>query len=164
MTPATARWRRCKTSVNSLASNLITAVNTIQDSGYNSTGGTGNTFFTGTDAATIAVNATLANNPALIQVSSSATDGGDTSLALQIAQLADTAQTGLNNQTFGDYYGTTVAGLGNALSGANTQVSNQTAVSNLLATQRGSVSGVNVDEEMTNMITFQRAYQASAQV
>ena len=150
--------------VDSLATNLITAVNTIQNSGYNSTGGTGNTFFTGTNAATISVNATLVNNPALIQISASATDGGDTSLASQIAQLADTAQTGLNNQTFGDYYGTTVAGLGNALSDANTQVSNQTAVSNMLATQRGSVSGVNVDEEMTNMMTFQRAYEASAQV
>ena len=150
--------------VDSLATNLITAVNTIQNSGYNSTGGTGNTFFTGTNAATISVNATLVNNPALIQISASATDGGDTSLASQIAQLADTAQTGLNNQTFGDYYGTTVAGLGNALSDANTQVSNQPAVSNMLATQRGSVSGVNVDEEMTNMMTFQRAYEASAQV
>jgi flagellar hook-associated protein 1 FlgK len=34
----------------------------------------------------------------------------------------------------------------------------------MLSTQRGSVSGVNVDEEMTNLLTFQRAYQASAQV
>ena len=32
----------------------------------------------------------------------------------------------------------------------------------MLATQRGSISGVNVDEEMTNLISFQRAYQASA--
>ena len=34
----------------------------------------------------------------------------------------------------------------------------------MLATQRGSISGVNVDEEMTNMMTFQRAYEASAQL
>ena len=151
-------------NIDSLAANLITAVNTIQNSGYNSTGGTGNTFFTGTNAATIGVNSTLANNPGLIQVSSSATTGGDTSLALQIAQLATTSQSGLNNETFGGYYDGTVASLGTALSDANTQVTNQTAVTNMLATQRGSVSGVNTDEEMTNLMTFQRAYEASAQL
>ena len=153
-----------QTQIDSLASNVVTAVNTIQNSGYNSTGGTGNAFFTGTSAATIGVNPTLVNNPGLIQISSSATNSGDSSLALQLSRLAGTAQTGLNNQTFGDYYGTTVAGLGNALSNANTQVTNQTTVSNMLQTQRGSISGVNTDEEMTNLMTFQRAYQASAQI
>ncbi|HSY17144.1 MAG TPA: flagellar hook-associated protein FlgK [Candidatus Acidoferrales bacterium] len=151
-------------NIDSLASNLITAVNTIQNSGYNSTGGTGNSFFTGTNSATIGVNAALTNNPALIQVSGSATTGGDTSLALQISQLATSTQAGLSGQTFGDYYGATVTGLGSALSDANTQVANQTAVTNMLATQRGSVSGVNTDEEMTNLMTFQRAYEASAQL
>ena len=153
-----------QTNVDSLASNLVTAVNTIQNSGYNSAGGTGNTFFTGTNAATIGVNAALVNNPSLIQISNSATNTGDSSLALQISQLATATQSGLNNQTFGDYYGTTVAGLGDALSKANTEVANQTAVTNMLTTQRGSISGVNTDEEMTNLMTFQRAYQASAQV
>jgi flagellar hook-associated protein 1 FlgK len=153
-----------QSQVDSLASNLISSVNTIQNSGYNSAGGTGNTFFTGTTAATIGVNPALANNPALIQISSSATNSGDSSLALQMSQLAGTTQAGLNGQTFGDYYGTTVAGLGNALSNANTQVTNQTTVSNMLQTQLGSISGVNTDEEMTNLMTFQRAYEASAQL
>ena len=153
-----------QTDVDSLASNLVTAVNTIQNSGYNSAGGTGNTFFTGINAATIGVNAALVNNPSLIQISNSTTNTGDSSLALQISQLATATQSGLNNQTFGDYYGTTVAGLGDALSKANTEVANQTAVTNMLTTQRGSISGVNTDEEMTNLMTFQRAYQASAQV
>jgi flagellar hook-associated protein 1 FlgK len=150
--------------VDALASNLISAVNTVHDSGYNSAGGTGNNFFTGTNAATIGVNSALANNPGLIQISSSPTNGGDTSLALQMSQLAGTTQTALNSQTFGSYYGATVAGLGNALSNANTQVTNQTTVSNMLQTQLGSVSGVNTDEEMTNLMMFQRAYEASAQV
>ena len=57
-----------------------------------------------------------------------------------------------------------MAGLGDALSNANTQVADQTAVTNMLQTQRGSISGVNTDEEMTNLMTFQRAYQASAQL
>ena len=57
-----------------------------------------------------------------------------------------------------------MAGLGGALNNATTQAADQAAVTNMLATQRGSVSGVNIDEEMTNMILFQRAYQASAQI
>jgi len=43
-------------------------------------------------------------------------------------------------------------------------VTNQTAVSTMLQTQRGSISGVNIDEEMTNLMGFQRAYEASAQL
>lgn len=151
-------------SVNNLASTLIMQVNTIHNSGYNSSGGTGNTLFTGTNATTIGVNSALVNNASLLQISSSATTTGDTSLALQISQLSTATQSALNNQTFSDSYDSTVAGLGNALDNANTQVTDQTAVSNMLQTQRGSISGVNVDEEMTNMMTFQRAYEASAQV
>ena len=45
-----------------------------------------------------------------------------------------------------------------------TEVTNQTAVTNMLSTQRGSISGVSVDEEMTNLMTYQRAYEASAQL
>ena len=44
------------------------------------------------------------------------------------------------------------------------QVTSQTAVSNMLATQRSSTSGVNIDEEMTNLLGFQRAYEASAEL
>ena len=150
--------------VNTLASSLITQVNTIHSGGYGLTGTTGNNFFNGTNASTITVNQALVNNPSLIQASGSATASGDNTVALQLAQLASTTQSGLNNQTFTDAYGSTVAGLGSALDNANTEVTNQTAVSNMLQTQRGSVSGVNVDEEMTNMMTFQRAYEASAQV
>jgi flagellar hook-associated protein 1 FlgK len=153
-----------KSSVDSLASTLIAQVNAIHDSGYSSTGGTGNSFFTGTNASTIAVNSALGNNPGLLQISSSPTLSGDTSLALQISQLSTASQSALNNQTFGDSYDGTVSDLGEALSNANNQVTDQTAVTNMLSTQRSSISGVNVDEEMTNMMTFQRAYEASAQV
>jgi flagellar hook-associated protein 1 FlgK len=153
-----------QSNVNTLASTLITQVNTIHSGGYSTTGTTGNSFFNGSDASTITVNASLAGNPSLIQLSGSATASGDNSVALQLAQMAGTTQAGLNGQTFNDSYDSSVADLGNALDTANTQVTDQTAVSNMLSTQRGSLSGVNVDEEMTNMMAFQRAYEASAQV
>ncbi len=153
-----------QTKLDSLASNLISAVNTVHGAGFSPTGTTGANFFTGTSAATISVNVALANNPSLIQTSGSATAGGDNSVALQLAQLTAAAQAGLGGATFGNFYGATVAQIGTALSDANAQVANQQTVSDMLATQRGAVSGVNIDEEMTNLISFQRAYTASAEL
>jgi flagellar hook-associated protein 1 FlgK len=153
-----------QSSINTLASTLITQVNTIHGGGYNLTGTNGANFFNGSDAATITVNTALAGNPSLIQASGSATATGDNSIALQLADLASATQSGLNNQTFSDSYDETVSSLGDSLQTANDQVNNQTAVSNMLSTQRSSVSGVNVDEEMTNLMSFQRAYEASAQL
>jgi len=151
-------------SVNTLASTLITQVNTIHSGGYSLTGSSSANFFNGSDAATITVNPTLANNPSLIQASGDPAATGDNSIALQLAQLASTTQAGLNNLTFNDSYTQTVSSLGTALQNANDQADNQTAVAKMLSTQRSSVSGVNVDEEMTSLMSFQRAYEASAQL
>jgi len=153
-----------QTKLDTLAANLISAVNTVHSGGYSPSGTTGANFFSGTDANTISVNQALVNNPSLIQTSSSAAATSGNDVALQLAQLANSAQAGLSNQTFGDFYGGAVAGLGSALSNANDQIANQQAVSDMLTTQRGSVSGVNLDEEMTNLLSFQRAYTASAEV
>jgi flagellar hook-associated protein 1 len=151
-----------RTSINTLASNLITQVNTLHSGGFNLAGTNGNpNFFTGTDASNIAVNQSLADDPSLIQAAGT-TATGDNSVALALTQLATAAQSGLNNQTFNDSYAQTVAQLGNALSNANNQAASQTSVATMLGNQRTSVSGVNIDEEMTNLMTFQRAYEASA--
>jgi len=153
-----------QSSMNTLASTLITQVNNVHSAGFGLTGTTGNSFFNGTNASSITVNQALVDNPALIQASGSASASGDNSVALQLAQLGTSTQAGLNNQTVTGSYSSSVASLGNALDNANTQVSNQTAVTNMLTTQRGSISGVNIDQEMTNMMTYQQAYQASAQL
>jgi len=152
-----------QSSLNTLAGTLITQVNGIHNGGYSLTGSTGANFFNGSDASTITVNAALAANPNLIQTSGSATASGDNTVVFQLAQLGSTAQSALGNQTFNDNYDATVAALGDSLSTANTQVTNQTAVTQMLSTQRSSISGVSVDEEMTNLMAYQRAYEASAQ-
>jgi flagellar hook-associated protein 1 FlgK len=153
-----------QSNLNALASTLITQVNSVNSAGYGLTGTTGNSFFNGSDASTITVNPALANNPSLVQASASPTAPGDNTVALQLAQLGTAPQAGLDNQTFNGSYASTVADLGSALDDANSQVTNQTTVTNMLATQRGSISGVSVDQEMTNMMTYQQAYQASAQL
>jgi flagellar hook-associated protein 1 len=151
-------------SINTLASSLITQVNSVNSNGYSLTGTTGTDFFTGTDASNISVNQSLVNDPSLVQASGSATASGDNTVALQLADLGSATQSNLDGQTFGGSYGETVAALGDALSNANTQVTNQSAVSTMLSTQQSSVSGVNVDQEMTNLMAYQRAYEASAEL
>jgi flagellar hook-associated protein 1 FlgK len=150
--------------VDTLAGTLITQVNTLHDAGYSMTGSTGANFFNGTNAGTITVNAALASNPSLIQASGSATATGDNSVALQLAQLASANETALGGQTFQASYTQMVAAMGNDLQTANNQVSSQSSVSQMLTTQRSSVSGVNVDEEMTNLMSFQKAYEASSEL
>lgn len=150
--------------INNIASTLITQVNSIYQGGYSLTGSTGATFFSGTDASTISVNATLRTDPSLVQAASVAGAPGDNGVALALAKLASQPNAVLGNKTFSDAYGQVVAQMGEALSNANDQMTNQQAVAGMLANQRDSVSGVSMEEEMTNLVTFQRAYQASAQI
>ena len=44
------------------------------------------------------------------------------------------------------------------------QIDNQTIVGQMLSRQRDSISGVSLDEEMTDLIRFQKAFEASARL
>jgi flagellar hook-associated protein 1 FlgK len=150
--------------LNSLAASLMTEVNAIHRGGYNLNGGTGADFFTGTGAGNIQVNAILAGNPALVQASSSAGESGNNQVALAMARLVDRPVTALGNQTVTQRYNQIVAGLGQSLASANMRLEDQKSVGNLLAAQRDSLSGVSLDEEMTDMVKYQKAFQASARL
>jgi len=66
--------------------------------------------------------------------------------------------------TFDDYFRSTVAQLGVASQEAERMVENQNLLVAQLINRREEVSGVSLDEEMTNMIRFQHAYAAAARV
>jgi len=151
-------------NLDSLAGGLISQINTIHAAGYSLTGSTGANFFTGSGASDIAVNSALLGNPALLQASGTSGAVGDNKVALALAQLANARQAGLNNATFSENYAQTVASLGQSLSDGNNSISNQSLVQQMLQRQRDSVSGVSLDEEMTTLIQFQKAYVASAHV
>jgi flagellar hook-associated protein 1 len=153
-----------QTGLNTLASQLATSVNSVYSTGYDLNGNTGQNFFTGTDAATIAVNSTLAGDPSQFQASGTAGATGDNTIALALAQMANNTVAGLNNQTFSANYAATVANLGSSLATVNSQITNAGAMTQMLTNQRTSVSGVNIDDEMTNLMQYQKAYQASAEL
>ncbi len=151
-------------NIQNLAAALITQVNTIHAAGYSLTGSTGANFFTGTTAGNIAVNPTLLGNPSLLQASGTLGAAGDNQVALALAQLGKQAQGTLGTQTFSQYYGQTVASLGQSLSNITSQMDDQKVVSDMLTRQRQSVMGVSLDEEMTDLVKFQKAFEASARL
>lgn len=139
------------------ASNLINEINAIHAGGAGVDGTRGNAFFSGNSASTIAVAATTGNLAA--STSGLAADGSN---ALKLMQLADTRD--VNGTTIGDR----LRGMFSAIGLTNQQAqliastSNNTAENLDLARQ--SVHAVNADEEMVDMVRFQRAYEANAKV
>ena len=67
-------------------------------------------------------------------------------------------------QTTSDFYAGFIGKIGTASSQASEMSANQQLVVDQLTTQIAQVSGVSLDEEATDMIRFQHAYQASARV
>jgi flagellar hook-associated protein 1 FlgK len=128
-------------SLDNIAGQVISSVNALQPS---------SPFFSGTTAGTIAVSATAST----VQTSSSSTSGAD--LAQGIANLAN----GPADQAYSSF----VAQVGSGVQAAQSTQSTQQAVLTAVSNQRQSVSGVSLDEEMTNLIQYQQAYQASARV
>jgi len=128
--------------LDDVANRLVTAVNGLQP---------GRPFFdpAGTTASTIRVVAA----PADVQTGTSG-DSGDVTLANQIAQLRG----GTVDQT----YNALVAQVGSDVQGANAGEANAQALVDATQDSRDSVSGVSIDEEVTNLMTFQRGYQACA--
>jgi flagellar hook-associated protein 1 FlgK len=150
--------------LNQLAAHLVSTVNTLHTPGYDLTGNTGQAFFTGTNAATLAVNTTLTTDPGRIQAADAPNAPGNNRIALALAQLAQQNQAALGNQTFNQRYGQTVAAVGQSLSSVNAQLNNQQIVESMLLRQRDAVGGVSIDEEMTDLIKYQRAFEASARL
>ena len=93
---------------------------------------------------------------------------GDNSIAVAIANLANqnfsTSGTDFIDGTFDQFYSQSVSDLGQALSTATARASDQDKIQTLVQNQRDTVSGVSMDEEMADLVKFQRAFQASSRV
>ncbi len=152
-----------QTSLNTLADQLRTQVNTIYATAANSGGATGAQFFSaGSGAANLSLDPAIASNPAAILTGTtgSASDG---SVALSISGLANQQIASLGNQTISGYYSSLVGQIGTDGKNANTAQSTHQAINKQIQTQIQSVTGVNLDDEMANLLRFQRSYQAAAQ-
>ncbi len=140
LTAPTGALAGYQAALNSVASTLASTVNALH---------TSTPFFSGNTAATIAVAVT----PAQVQTSSTGAAGGN-DVALAIAALRG----GAADQG----YSALIERVGSDVQSAQGEQANLQMTLTTISNQRQSVSGVSLDEEMTNLISFQRAYQASA--
>ncbi|WP_027004969.1 flagellar hook-associated protein FlgK [Conexibacter woesei] len=129
-----------RTTLSTMAASLISSVNSL----------TSNPIFSGTGANDITTVATAAT------VSAGAAGGasGDNSVALAVLNLRG----GSVDQS----YAGLVQTIGSDVATATTNNTTANAVLGNVTAQRTSTSGVSMDEEMSNMIRFQRGYQAAA--
>lgn len=133
-----------------------------------------NTFFTGSDASTIAVNSQLHENVNYIaagQVNGQQQiNAGDNVNATAIGKLADnnvtisTVWKTTTNQTISQYYASLVTTVGADTRLAKTNSEYHATLTSDLDTQVSSASGVNLDEEMANLIKYQHSYTAAAKL
>lgn len=151
--------------LDSMAATLITEVNTIHRAGFGLDGSTGLDFFTGTGALDIAVNSVVAADTNKVAAATSATSvPGDGYNALLISRLANAQVMNSGTTTLSEYYRAGIAELGQQAQQSVLMTENQDLLVQSLEERQEQISGVSLDEETTNLIQFQHAYQSAARV
>lgn len=158
--------------LNALAQTITTQVNQIHQTGYNLNQTTGISFFkplTQNFAADMAVSDDVKNDVSNIAATSSLDRPTDNDVTLKIAGLADaslpfTAGVTTTHAKPVDFVSAILSSVGQLTKNAQDLVTYQTNTMNVLTQQQAAVSGVSLDEEITNLMQYQRAYQASAKL
>jgi len=89
---------------------------------------------------------------------------GDGSIALKIANLRTGKMRVENSESLQDFYAASVGETAEENHRATLENDKYANVLNNLHNTRESISGVNIDEEMTHMVTMQQAYKAGAKI
>jgi flagellar hook-associated protein 1 FlgK len=165
--------------LDELAYNVATQVNTLHGSGFSLTGSTGLNFFTAPTAPTppatytpgysgvIDLNISNINDIAAATANPTIAGGGtgDNRNAVKIAGLANLSivmSTG--NSTLSGFYNSLVGKAGVAAQSAQRGATQSSATITQLEQMRESTSGVSLDEELTNLITYQKSYEGAAKL
>lgn len=120
-----------------------------------------NTFFDGYNAGTINVNDRMRQEPNLLAGARSLVEGDQENtralLDLRDTKIFDSGQTDID-----DFYEGIIGRLGIEGARVKSMLSTQRDIHTRMENQREQLSGVNLDEELTKMIQYQRSYQSAA--
>lgn len=149
--------------LDTLASQFATAFNAKHQGGFDASGNAGGNFFTppAAVAGAAASFAVAIADPKLIAASSDGSAGSNGNLAQLLAVRDQQLPSGASPM---DMYSNLVLQVGNLGANAQSDVTAGDLSVQQITDQRSSVSGVSLDEETTNMIKYQRAYEAGARV
>jgi flagellar hook-associated protein 1 FlgK len=154
-------------SLETLTGTISAQINALHKTAFGLDGSTGVDFFTGKlSSGNLAVNSQIVSDTDKIAAAQTIDAlPGDNRMALAIADLQSTSVSiGDTNTTFSDYYSSIVSRVGTDIQYAETRVDNQTEMLTYLDNYRESVSGVSLDEEMINLIQYQRSYESAAKL
>jgi len=157
---------RYLSALDDIANTLVTSVNTMHAAGYGQDGVTGRNFFdpAGTTAATIAISTDVAGQPSRLAAGAPKLPGPtapgalDGNQARLIAALASSA-TGASTK-----YQTMISGMAIESRSAQQRAEVQGTIADTAVKEADSVGSVSIDEEMTQMMEAQRAFQAASRV
>ncbi|WP_031482006.1 flagellar hook-associated protein FlgK [Maridesulfovibrio frigidus] len=133
-----------------------------------------NTFFAGYGAADLTLNPSINGDASYINAGhvngAGEANAGDNTSALSIKEMAQgdvtitTPFDGTTTQTLIEYYDSTVSAVGADTGNAKFNYNFQETLASDLNQRQQEVSGVNIDEEMSNLIKFQHSYTAAAKL
>jgi flagellar hook-associated protein 1 FlgK len=151
-------------SLDSLASSLENSFNSVNKAGADLNGNPGGNFFVAPPAGGAGAAATMSvalTDPSQIAASLDGSAGDNANVN---AMLALQNQGIVNGQTPINAYSNLVFQVGNDVASAQSEEQGVTAAAQQLQNQIGSISGVSINEEAANLVQYQQAYQAAAQV
>jgi flagellar hook-associated protein 1 len=157
------------TQLDTLADSVRNQTNSIHSTGFTATGATGQNFFYN-DPLGVNVGANFLLLDPIVDANvnniavGSTTAKGDGTIAFGISQLRDASQIALGGLTMGGYYTNMLTSIGSSVQTAKSNVDTAYALSEQVEAQVQESAGVNLDEEMSNMMRFQKSYQAAARV
>ena len=120
-----------------------------------------NAFFLGSSAADIEINQTLVDNPDRLAAGIGIASGDAGNLA-RLVSLRDRNLDSLASNTIEDFYADLVGDIGFETAAARSTLQAQDQLLAQLESDRQSISGVNIDEEMVDMLKYQQSYEAAA--
>lgn len=144
--------------LHEITNTLIERVNGVHEQAYNLQGLSGQPFFTGSHPGNMTVAQSLVAEPERVALAATANfPPGDGSQGLAIYNLR--SQLNLDTR-----YQQMVSDLGVRIESFQEGAERQAKVVSQIENQRQSVAGVNLDEELANMLQFQRSFNAAARV
>jgi flagellar hook-associated protein 1 len=120
-----------------------------------------NSLFTGSNAASIAVRSDIVADPTKLATTRSGLPGETSNLA-RLAALRDEKVLTGGTQTFLAHFGDTVGAVGTEVSGLDALETAQGNMQANLEAQEQSVIGVDINEEMVNLLTYQRMVESAS--
>ncbi len=142
----------------------------IEDKGTNLPGTLGlSQFFVGSDAASIDVNNDYKKDPSSMQGYSAPVVGNNTvanaMVQMQYSNFTFYRDSGINTtQTLEGFYRSVTTQIATDGEKAVSSYDSSNALYNTVYSEYQSISGVNVDEELINLMKFQAAYNANAKI